>query len=178
MSVTLLVNWQQQAPCQGRAPKVAMPSKTIWVLPFHWASFDADNAPCDAGLPHKICVSDCEWWFWFDDTCSRFDDTCSSAFAGSLPNDPWTGFHVKLSVNRLYLFAIGSSHKRSIGKRRGMGLQVPVQLVSPRCFPCNCAKNVGSAGQQISSCNLAVVLRQTQARRTTGSLFFCIWKYV
>ncbi|CAL1129729.1 unnamed protein product, partial [Cladocopium goreaui] len=30
------------------------------------------------------------------------------------------------------------------------------------CFPCNCAKNVGSAGQQISSCNLAVVLRQTQ----------------
>ena len=71
----------------------------------------------------------------------------------------------------LHLFAIGSDHKRSIGKGRGMGLQVPVQLVSPRCFPCNCAKNVGSAGQQISSCNLAAVLRQTQARRTTGSFF-------
>ena len=61
-------------------------------------------------------------------------------------------------------------------KRSRNGIQVPVQLVSPRCFPCNCAKNVGSAGQQISSCNLAAVLRQTQARRTTGSLFFCIWK--
>ena len=34
-----------------------IPSETIWVFPFHWASLDADNIPCDAGLPYKICVT-------------------------------------------------------------------------------------------------------------------------
>ena len=51
---------------------------------------------------------------------------------------------------------------------------VPLQLVSPRCFPCRCLGNVGSASQRIDSCTLAAVLRQKQARRITGSLFFCV----
>ena len=50
-----------------------------------------------------------------------------------------------------------------------MGLQV-----SPRCFPCRCSDNADSAGQQIDSCTIAAVLRQKQAGRITGGLFFWV----
>ena len=51
---------------------------------------------------------------------------------------------------------------------------VPLQLVPPRCFPCRCSDNADSAGQQIDSCTLAAVLRQKQAGRITGGLFFWV----
>ena len=51
---------------------------------------------------------------------------------------------------------------------------VPLQLVSPRCFPCHCSGNADLAGQQIDSCTLAAVLRQKQAGRITSGLFFWV----
>ena len=49
-----------------------------------------------------------------------------------------------------------------------MGLQV-----SPRCFPCRCSGQCWTQlAKQIDSCTLAAVLRQKQAGRITGGLFF------